>query len=184
MEIFPHKHGPFKVTSSQQIYQNPWIQVREDQVIRPSGSRGLFGIVNIVPGAAVLPFEKGYVWLVREFKYGIGKESLEVISGGIETNELPLEAAQRELSEEIGATAQGWQELGFIDPFTTIVHCPSHLFLAQELAWGDKHNNDGEILSTVRLKFTDALLMVEKSEITHGPSVALIYRAARLLKIL
>lgn len=183
-KVFPYQHGPFEVTSSQPVYKTPWIQVREDKVIRPGGSAGIFGIVEMVPGSSILPFEDGYVWLVKEFKYGIGRESLEVISGAIDGTESPLQAAQRELAEEIGATGSEWLNFGFIDPFTTVINCPNHLFLVQGLTWGDTHSDAGEVLHTVKLKFTDVLEMVEKSEITHGASVALIYKTAKFLKLL
>ena len=121
------------------------------------------------------------VHLVREFKYALGRDSLEVISGGIDEGETPLAAAQRELREEAGLVAGEWQELAAVDPFTTAIRCRNHLFLARGLSQTDTDPDDGEELSLVRLPFDTTLQMVLAGEISHAASCILLLRAARLL---
>jgi ADP-ribose pyrophosphatase len=178
----PRMRGPYKVLSSEPRYRNRWLAVREDRVIRPGGSEGPFGVVEMVDGSSVLAIDDGNnVHLVREFKYALGRDSLEVISGGIDAGETPLAAAQRELREEAGLVAQEWQEMGAIDPFTTAIHCRNHLFLARGLAHGAAAPEDGEELALVTLPFERALAMMLGGEITHAASCVLLLRAARLL---
>jgi len=63
--------------------------------------------VEIKHGASTLAMEdNGDVWLVKEWKYAVGRPSIEVVSGGIEVGEAPLAAAKRELREEAGLTAR------------------------------------------------------------------------------
>jgi ADP-ribose pyrophosphatase len=176
------QNGPYKILSSEPRYRNRWIAVREDRVIRPGGSEGLFGVVEMVPGSSVLAIDgEDNAYLVREYKYALGRESLEAISGGIDDGETPLAAAQRELREEAGLMATEWQELGAVDPFTTAIRCRNHLFLARGLSQTAAAPDDGEELLLVKLPFDAALQMVLAGEISHAASCILILRAARLL---
>ena len=178
----PKKRGPYTVISSRVAYKNPWIQVREDAVIRPGGSEGIFGVIEMVAGASVLPIASdGSVYLVEEYKYGIGRNSLEVISGALNNSESPVEAAKRELEEELGLTASSWKDLGVVDPFTTVVRSPNYLFLAQELGGGQRNPDEGEEVRAVRMPFDEALRRVLECKITHSASCVLILKAARLL---
>jgi ADP-ribose pyrophosphatase len=172
----------FTVTSSTQIYTNKWIEVREDKVIRPDGNAGTFGVVRMAEGSTVLPIDSsGEVTLVREYKYGVGRYTLEAVSGGIDPGETPLRAAQRELAEELGLDARDWTHLGVIDPFTSVVRSPNHMFLATSLTAGTARNDPGEVIVPVRMPFEAALTMVMAGDITHGASCVLILKAAQLM---
>ncbi len=175
--------GPFTVVGSKAIYQNDWITVREDQVIRPGGHPGIFGVVEMGQGASVLPMNQdGNVYLAKEYKYGIEQETIEVFSGGLHQNESPLEGAKRELKEELGATAKEWVEMGFIDPLTTIVSNPNHMFLARYLQFGSRNLDEGEQITIIEMKFESALTMVMTGQITHSTSCVLILKVAQLLQ--
>ncbi len=116
------KNGPWTIKASEEKYKNPWIRVQEDKVIRPDGKDGIFGIVEMVSGISVLPLdEEGFVYLTDEFHYGLQQNSIEVVSGAIDNDEKPIEAAKRELKEELGIEAENWVDFGLINPFTTVV---------------------------------------------------------------
>ena len=96
-------NGPWRIKDSQVKYKNPWISVREDQVTRPDGKDGIFGVVEMVAGASVLPLDDdGFVYLTKEFHYAIEQDSIEVVSGAIDEGETAFEAAKREILEETG----------------------------------------------------------------------------------
>lgn len=175
--------GDFKVKSSTVKYKNPWISVREDKVIRPDGGDGIFGIVTAQPGVAVIPVdEEGNIYMAKEFKYGIGQESIEALGGGIDKGEDKLEAAKRELMEESGIKAKKWDYLGFINPFTSIVASPNYMYLAQGLEFGQSQGGDeGEVIELLKMPFEEALEKVTKSEITHGATVVAILKAKERL---
>src|SRR5262245_12660581 len=176
------RQGPYTVLSSEPRYRNRWIAVREDRVIRPGGTEGLFGVVEMTSGSSVLAIDaEDTVFLVREYKYAIGRDSLEVVSGAMDEGETPLTAAQRELREETGLVAADWQDMGMIDPFTTAIRCRNHLFLARGLTHSTASPEDGEALAVVPVPFATALRMVLDGEISHAGSCVLILRAARLL---
>src|SRR4051794_12195637 len=97
------QHGPWKVRSTRTVHSDPWITLTVDDVVRPDGSSGTFSVVQVKAGVSVLALdEEGNAHLTREFRYAIGRESLEVVSGANESGEEPLDAARRELKEELG----------------------------------------------------------------------------------
>ena len=178
----PQKRGPWQLVSSAIKYKNPWITVREDQVLRPDGKPGIFGVVSMLPGVSVLPVdEEDNVYLVKEYKYGTEKETIEVISGGIESGDNILQTVAKELREETGLEATEIIELGSIDPFTTVVNSPNHLFLACGLKQGTAEPEGTELLEVLKVPFAQALQWVEDSAITHGASVAVILKAAKYI---
>ncbi len=177
------KNGPWVIKSTVSKYKNPWIEVNEDQVIRPDGKPGIFGIVKMISGVSVLPLDDdGFVYLTEEFRYALGRDSIEAVSGGIDGSEKPLDAAKRELEEELGIHAQEWISLGVVNPFTSVVHSPAYLFLAKKLKFSTKNPEGTEIIKTKKMKIEDAIKMVLESKITHGPTCVLILKAAHYLK--
>jgi ADP-ribose pyrophosphatase len=172
------RKGPWTVEESAEVYRTPWVEVVEDKVVRPDGMPGLFTTVRIRPGVSVLALdEEGFVHLTSEYRYAVERESVEVVSGGVEDGETPLDAAKRELREELGLEAREWTDLGPVDPFTSIVLSPARLFLARGLTHGREEREGTEVISVLRVPLPEAVGMVERGEITHGPSCVLILKA-------
>ncbi len=72
------------------FYQDPWMTVRKDDVIRPDGLEGTYSTVRIKPGVCVIPLDRdGSIYLTKEFHYAVGRDTIEGISGGIEAGNLP-----------------------------------------------------------------------------------------------
>lgn len=134
-------------------------------------------------GSSVLALtEHNEVYLVKEYKYGIERDSTEVMSGALEAEETPLEAAKRELREELGLEAIEWVDLGVVDPFTTVVRSPNYLFLAMGVKEGEKSPDEGEVLEIIRVPFLEAVDMAMRSEITHSASCVLILKVDKYLR--
>src|SRR5947199_8415585 len=105
--------NPWTRRSRAVAYQNPWITVYHDEVLRPDGQPGIYGVVhyrNRAVGAVVLD-EQDRVLLVGQYRYTLDLYSWEIPEGGAAPDEDPLAAAQRELREETGCSAAHWQEL-------------------------------------------------------------------------
>jgi len=177
------QHGPWQIVTSHSIYKDAWLEVRKDDVIRPDGAPGTHGVVLLKPGVSVLALDdENQAYLTEEFHYGVGRQTIEVVSGGRETEESPLEAARRELEEELGIIADEWITLGPFDPFTTMLSAPAELFLARRLKFGETRQEGTENIRCVRVAFDEAVAMVMDGRITHGPSCVAILKVARFLK--
>ena len=176
------QHGPWKIRDSQEVYKDPWIEVRKDDVIRPDGHDGTHCVVSMKPGISVLPLDdQGFVYLTEEFHYGVARTTIETVSGGIETGEDAQGTAARELEEELGIRARRWTDLGIVDPFTTIVVSPTGLFLARDLSFVDTAPEGTEQIRLVKVKLAQAVNWVISSKITHAPSCVLILKARLFL---
>jgi len=177
------KKGPYGVLGSRNVYKNRWFSVREDRIIRPGGMEDSIGVIEMKAGSSVLAItDKDEVYLVKEYKYGIERDSIETMSGALEPNETPLEAAKRELKEELGLEATEWVELGVVDPFTTAVRSPNYMFLAMGVKEGENNPEEGELLEVVRVPLSEAVDMAMRSEITHSASCVLILKSDKYLR--
>lgn len=178
----PEQRGGWTVQGSELLYENPWIRVREDQVIQPDGESGTFGVVELGPAVAVLPVhEDGTVSLVRVFRYTVNAECIETVAGGIGEGEAAEDAARRELQEEVGLAADDLIDLGETHQMTEIVVSPVRLFVARGLREVPSNQDPTEELSRLDVPLADAVAWALHGRIVHAATVALVLRAAHLL---
>lgn len=164
--------NPWLTLSSQQVYDNPWITVREDRVVRPDGEPGIYGVVHYKNTAVgVLAIEEDHVYLVGQYRYPLQKYSWEIPEGGCPEGEEPLRAAQRELREETGLRAARWRMLGEAYLSNSVADEYAVWFLATELMTGEQQPEGTERLSVRRVALGEALGMALEGEITDALSI-------------
>ncbi len=177
--------NPWKQLSSQEVYQNPWIAVYEDQVINPQGGKGIYGKVIFKNKAiAIIPLdEQGNTWLVGQYRYTLDEYSWEIPMGGGDRYDDPLAAAKRELKEETGLSADTWTKIMRLHTSNSVTDEEGFTYLAQGLEEGETEFDETEDLAIKKLPFSEALNMVMEGNITDAISVAGILKVARLLKL-
>jgi 8-oxo-dGTP pyrophosphatase MutT (NUDIX family) len=117
--------------ASREVYRNHWMSVREDEILRSNGQRGIYGVVEKHDGAIILPIDEGRVWLVEQYRYTIGERALELPQGGWEMEvEDPEELARGELKEETGLIADQMTHLGDLWIAYGFLKQKQHVFLA------------------------------------------------------
>jgi 8-oxo-dGTP pyrophosphatase MutT (NUDIX family) len=105
--------NPWVRRSRRTVYENAWIEVVHDEVVRPDGTDGVYGVVRYRDRAVgVVPVSNdGRILLVGQFRYTLDEYSWEIPEGGVSPAEDPLAGAKRELAEETGFTASSWRLL-------------------------------------------------------------------------
>jgi 8-oxo-dGTP pyrophosphatase MutT (NUDIX family) len=120
--------------ASREVYRNHWMRVREDDILRSNGHRGIYGVVEKDDAAIILPIDGDLVWLVEQFRYTIQERALELPQGGWEMKiESPEELARGELKEETGLHAERMTYLGWLWIAYGFNRQRQHVFLAEEL---------------------------------------------------
>ncbi len=173
------EHGPWKILKSEQMYSDPWIQLFRDQVQRPDGKPGTYATVHLKNGVCVIALdERNNLHLTKEFHYAVGRVTIEGVSGGIEDDESPADAAVRELAEELGITAGRWTRIGSVDPFTAAVLSPVQIYLAEELTFNETNPEGTELIEHVTMSLDEGIQAVLDGAITHAPTCVAILRIA------
>lgn len=178
------ERNPWRAHSSELRYDNPWIRVREDQVSRPDGQPGIYGVVHFKNRAiGVVPLtEEGDTVLVGQYRYTLEAYSWEIPEGGGPLTESALEAARRELREETGLTADRWTYLGELHTSNSVTDELGAVFLAEGLHDGVSEPDGTEELQVRRLPLSEAHRMAMRGEITDALSIVALARVQAYLE--
>ena len=182
--ILAEKIGGWKTKTSRVVYENPWIKVSHEEVLTPKGTDGIYGVVHFKNTAiGVLPLDdEGNTWLVKQSRYSLNQYTWEIPEGGCPQGEEPLNAAKRELEEEVGLQAHSWEELMTLHLSDSVTDEFCVIFVARDLFPGTQQLESTEDIEFKKLPLTEAVEMVKSGEITDAISVAALLRVALMLK--
>jgi ADP-ribose pyrophosphatase len=172
MSSQPLSADPFRVVSSETVYENPWIQIEHQDVIRPDGELGVYGIVHFSNRAiAIMPIEdNGDTWLVGQWRRPANMWSWEIPEGGVPFEEDLKVGALRELEEEVGLKAGNIMEILRFQPSNCVCDEVGVCFLAFDLQAGQMAPDPTEVLRVRRVHFTQLLEEIEQGQILDGPT--------------
>jgi 8-oxo-dGTP pyrophosphatase MutT (NUDIX family) len=173
-------NGPWLRRSRRIAYENPWITVWHDEVSRPDGSPGIYGLVhfaNLAAGVVVLD-EDDRVLLVGQHRYTLGEPSWEIPEGGVPAGETPIDGIRRELREETGVEASEWRELVRIHLSNSVTDEAGVVYLARGLSHGTSQPEPTEQIEVRWVPFEEALVMAADGRITDAMSLIGLQRVA------
>ncbi|HEU5203105.1 MAG TPA: NUDIX hydrolase [Candidatus Limnocylindrales bacterium] len=176
----PVTSGPWTRLSRRVAYENGWIVVWHDEVTRPDGSGGIYGVVhfrNAASGVVVLD-DADRILLVGQHRYTLDAYSWEIPEGGVSPDESPLDGIRRELREETGVEATDWTEIGTYALSNSITDERGRLWLATGLTHGTAAPDPTEDLDVRWVPFDEALAMTADGRIADAVSIMGIQRVA------
>jgi 8-oxo-dGTP pyrophosphatase MutT (NUDIX family) len=161
--------------SSRVVYRNPWMVVREDEIRRPDGGPGIYGVVEKPDFALVLPrWQQGF-WLVEQFRYPVGRRAWEFPQGswGRGANGDQVALARQELAEETGLCASSMKHLGHLFEAYGFSTQGFDVYLATGLEEGQPDRETSE-QDMIHRAFTDVEVtaMIRSADIVDAPSLA------------
>jgi 8-oxo-dGTP pyrophosphatase MutT (NUDIX family) len=185
MEKLTISENPWQTLKRKQVYDNPWIEVHEDQVINPRGGKGIYGKVSFKNLAiGIVPIdEEMHTWLVGQYRYTLDEYSWEIPMGGGSKTDSPLESAKRELKEETGLSARRWENIMRIHTSNSVTDEEGFIFLAQDLTPGETEFDDTEDLKIRRIPLQEAIQYVMDGRITDAISMSGLFKVARMFDI-
>jgi 8-oxo-dGTP pyrophosphatase MutT (NUDIX family) len=165
--------NPWTTLASRLVYENPWIAVREDRILRPDGQPGIYGVVHFKHRAVgILPVDaRGRIWLVGQYRYTLGRYSWEIPEGGSTEAEPVEETARRELREETGLTAGRLELLTVAHLSNSVSDEVGYIFRGTELVTGSSEPEGTERLQVRRVEWAEAWDMLRSGAITDSMSV-------------
>lgn len=171
-----------KCIEREEIFKGHIFNIYHDMVEIADGSIRPREVVEHNGGVCVVAVDDDKnVFMVRQFRYAVGKVMLEIPAGKLETGEDPLEAAKRELSEETGCSAAKWTELGIMHPTPGYCSEKLYVYLAQDLVEGKIHLDDGEILTAEKYPVSEIVDKIMSGDISDAKTVFGILKTVRII---
>jgi len=172
---------PWKTLATTPIYANRWLSLREDTVEMPDGRTTIYGVVTCGECVGVLPFlDPEAVLLVRQYRYIARRATWEMPTGGVHAGESIEEAAQRELSEEVGYRAGRLTHVSSYHTSKSVVDETAHLFLGEGMVKLALPPDETEFIEVRPFPFREALRMVLSGEIVDSMTIIAVLLAARI----
>ena len=173
------------LTGSEEIFDGIVLHVKRDTVRLPNGHSAIRELIRHIGAVCVLPvLDNGDVIMERQYRYPIDRVILEIPAGKLDAaGEDRLSAAQRELREETGYTADEWINIGdfhaapaYSDEYIT-------MYMARGLRRGDRHLDEDEFLDVHTVPLKELVEEVMAGRISDAKTQVCILKAARLLGI-
>lgn len=174
----------WQTLSSRLIYENPWIKVREDKVIAPTGAEGIYSVVESTTALGIVAVTKADngepgVVMVGQHRYPLDCYSIEIPEGGKKVDETPEEGITRELLEETGYFPHSLTRLGgLIHTSNCFTSEEGILFFSDNLEYrGQQGEDETERIDTKVYPISEIKKMLSDGTITDAMSIVGLYRA-------
>jgi len=161
--------------ASREVYRNDWMTVREDQVRRPDGSDGVYGVVDKPNYALIIACDGDRFRLVEQFRYPLGLRRWEFPQGTApgRADLDPVALAHRELREETGLRAESMREIGLLDVAAGMSSQRGRVFVATGITEGEHdREHEEQDMHSEWFSRTDVEAMMRDGVITDAQTLA------------
>jgi len=173
-----------KKLTSQEVYSGKFLHLNKDTALLPNGNTAIREWLTHPGASAVVALtENNEVILEKQYRYPVGKVTLEIPAGKLDfVGEDPLECAKRELSEETGYTASSYTKLTTIATTVAFSNEYIHIYLAKDLKKGNQHTDEDEFIDLVIMPLDEALELVKDGTIFDAKTICGLLYAKAFMK--
>ena len=179
-----HAPMPDRTLGSRRVFEGRVFNVRVDDIEMESGRRSTREVVEHPGAVAILAWDGERLAFVSQWRQPAARDLLEIPAGTLDPGEEPATTAKRELAEEMGVAAAGWEAGPAF--FTAPGFCSERLslFLASDLSeQTDAHADDDEAITRSWLTLDESLAAIDDGRIEDAKSIAGVLWLARRLRI-
>ena len=165
------------------IYNGEVLKVVKDTVLLPDSKISTREFCLHMGAVAIIPLmEDGTVLMERQYRYAHGRVFFEIPAGKLDSpDEIPLEAAKRELREETGALAGKYTFLGELDSTPALINEKIHMYLAEEITFTERELDENEFIDVERVPLTTLYDMVMSGEIKDAKTQIAVLKVKAIL---
>jgi len=172
-----------KQIETKTLYKGIIVNVRRDVAMMSNGARVPREVVEHPGGVGIVPLTNdNKVLMVRQYRYPMEEELLEIPAGKLDNGEDPLECAIRELSEETGCTAGKYVDLGAMYPSPGFCREILYIYLALDLQSGKMHLDENELLSVEPVDIDELIEKIMANKVPDAKTVIGILKAKKYLE--
>lgn len=172
-----------KKLTSKNVFDGRLLHVFSDEIELPNGGKSVREYIRHQGAVCVVPVtDKNEIIAVRQYRYPIGRITIEIPAGKLDRGEKPLEAAKRELSEETGVESADIQYIGGLYPSVAYTDEIIHMYMAKNLKYGEMHTDEDEFLDVIKIPIDEFVKKIMDGEIMDSKTQAAVLKVARLIE--
>lgn len=172
-----------KKISSENVFDGVLLHVYKDKIELPNGNTATREYIKHQGAVCVVPVtDNNEIIAVKQYRYPIGRVTVEIPAGKLDKGEAPLEAAKRELSEETGVESADIKYIGGLYPSVAYTDELIHMYMAKNLTYGEAHTDFDEFLNVEKIPVDKFVEMIMSGEIMDSKTQAAVLKAEKILK--
>lgn len=161
-----------QILSETPVFTTDLFNIVQTELLLPNGEKRTHYNMRRKPAVFVFPILADDVYLISQYRYLYNTTMLEVPAGYINSNELPLDAAKRELEEETGLKSSKITKLGTMEKAHSVIDATLHFFLAEDVIEGKPHLDPDEEIEIIKIPLKTAIKKIFSHEITDASTIA------------